>query len=264
MVARRVSVAMLATAGLLGAVWAAQSNADGQASSRPSAKALAGDAAGEGEHMDQSGDSAWLENVWQSCTCPQKPCSLAGSDLLVLPGCLARKLLDPSAQLGQGPVGLAVFAVFLAVLTRQTVKGSRESWRLAFALFLILFLGTTIFSSFDVLPGFFQSPFDLVNFVLIFVASAFLAGVFAFWTRYMLDLLAVIGGAALAAQLAASMEEESMRMLLIVVVGMAGGVWLHWWRDHRQKPPPAPVGKQGQPASHRTADAKVSKEKASD
>lgn len=76
-----------------------------------------------------------------------------------------------------------------------------------------------------------------------------------FWTRYMLDLLVVIAAASLAALLAASVDEEVFRMFLIIATGIAGGLWLYWWRDHRDKKkapadgrmPPAGDGGSGTP-----------------
>ena len=156
---------------------------------------------------------------------------------------------------------------------RQTALGYRKNLRLSFALFLTLFLGMTMFG-FSALLGVSTSTLGVlgvstlgVEFTMILLVSAFSGGVLAFWTKYLLDLLAVAAGASLLAILThltpAFADLQSLRMPLIVVAGIAGGLWLHWWRDHRQKRQ-APAGGQDQPAAHGTADTKASKGRAND
>lgn len=230
-----VGVLVLAVAGLLGAAWAAEPEVEateGQVSGVPSAEAVATDVAPEPMQSGQRDEGEGL----LSEACRHKTCSFASSTLFNLPGCFA-KLLDPCIH-GGGAVSLAVFAVFFAVLMRQTAIGYRQNWPLSFALFLILFLGATILNIF-VLPeatmfNLFEAS-KLDEFVTIFFASAFFAGVLAFWTRYLLDLLAVVAAASFVALLASTDLLESVQMTLIVATGIAGGIWLYWWRDLRQK-----------------------------
>ena len=228
-----VGVLVLAVVGVLGAAWAAQPDVEGvegQVSSGPSAEAATADA---GPEPMESGQGGGVEEMLKACQ--SKTCSFASStfSFIKLPGCLA-KLLDPCAH-GDGEISLAIFAIFFAVLTRQTVIGYRQDWRLSFALFLILFLGTTVLNIFVLTDPWFDFLKATIvgEFAMIFLVSAFFAGVLAFWARYLLDLLAVVASASFVALL--PIELPSVQMPLIVATGIAGGVWLHWWRDHRKK-----------------------------
>ena len=246
---RRAGVLVLVVVGLLGAAWAAQPHADRQVFSCQSAEASDGDVAPEQPHP-HGWFQEWFRGVRDQCACRDETGTIVSRSVFVLPGCLAKNLLNACDH--SGPVGFVILAVFVAVLMRQTALGYGKNLRLSFALFLVLFLGTTIFG-FSVLGFELLAASDLVKFVMIFLATAFFGGVLAFWTRYLLDLLAVAAGASLLVLLT---DLESIRMPLIVVAGIAGGLWLHWWRDHRQKPQ-APS-----PRTIRMADAKASKERA--
>lgn len=248
---RRAGVVVLVVVGLLGAAWAAQPHADRQVFSCQSAEGLAADAAPE-----QSRLRGWFEGVLDRCACRND------RSLFALPGCFAKNLLDPCNRSDSGPVSLVILAVFFAVLMRQTALGYRKNLRLSFALFLILFLGATVFSFTVVRKGDFLDALE-ADFLLILLASAFFGGVLAFWTRYVLDLLVVAAGASLLAFLTLRADLQSIRTPLIVVAGIAGGLWLHWRRDHRQKRQ-ASAGGQDQPAAHGTAYTKASKERAND
>ena len=235
---QRVGVALLAAVGLFGAAWAAQPGPDGPSSN---AKALA-----EDDARGRSNPSAWVDKLrgeLDQCSCGNKQSLLGNDSLIALPGCLVKKLFDPCAHDGVGLVGLVTLAVFFAVLTRQTTLGYRRNWRLSFALFLVLFLGTTIFDAF-VFPS---SGTNLLTaeFMIILLASAFFGGVLAFWARYLLDLLAVAAGVFLVALPTHFILPHGMPMVM-VAAGMAGGVWLHWWRDHREKPRDPASGSSGQ------------------
>ena len=243
-----VGVLVLAVAGLLGAAWAAEPEVEateGQVSGVPSAEAVATDVAPEPMQSGQRDEGEGL----LSEACRHKTCSFDSSTLFNLPGCFA-KLLDPCVH-GGGAVSLAVFAVFFAVLMRQAAIGYRQNWPLSFALFLVLFLGATLLNIF-VLPeatmfNFFEAS-KLDEFVTIFFASAFFAGVLAFWTRYLLDLLVVVAGASFVALLASTdLLQSSVQMPLIVATGIAGGVWLYWWRDLRLKSKAPAAGGGGNP-----------------
>ena len=254
--ARQAGVVVLVVVGLLGAAWAAQPHADRQVFSCQSAEALDGDAAPE-----PSGPHGWLQGVWDECGCEGETRSIV-SRLFVLPRCFSKNLLFPCDHNGSAPVGFVILAVFFAVLMRQTALGYRKNLRLSFALFLTLFLGTIMFG-FSLLGVELLAVSNLVKFIMILLVSAFLGGVLAFWTRHLLDLLAVAAGASLLAILTDLTDLPSIRTPLIVVAGIAGGLWLHWWRDHRRKRQ-ASVGGQDQPAAHGTADTKASKERAND
>ena len=240
--ARQAGVVALVVVGLLGAAWAAQPHADRQVFSCQSAEALDGDAAPE-----PSGPHGWLQGVWDECGCEGETRSIV-SRLFVLPRCFSKNLLFPCDHNGSAPVGFVILAVFFAVLMRQTALGYRKNLRLSFALFLTLFLGTVVFDLTVVRNGDFSDALG-ADFLLILLVSAFLGGVLAFWTKYLLDLLAVAAGTSLLAILTDLTDLQSIRTPLIVVAGIAGGLWLHWWRDHRQKPQ-APASGQGQPAAH--------------
>lgn len=244
---RRVFVVALALLGC-GVVWADEAIVDGQAPNDPTVWALALEAAAE--PMDQSRQRWWIEQAWRSCACPGQECSRAVIDLFALPQCLTNKILSPCDDCGRDKVvGLAVLAVGFAVLAQQAAKGYRRHWHLSFALFLILFLGTTVFSFFPLAAGSTETAnLGLPEFAYILFASAFLAGVLAFWTRYMLDLLAVIAVASLAAILAMDLPSSIGRTLLIVGTGVVGGAWLYWWRECRKKPA-APADGQAPPAA---------------
>ena len=244
--ARRAGVVVFVVVGLLGAAWAAQPHADRQVFSCQSAEALDGDAAPE-----PSGPHGWLQGVWDECGCEGETGSIV-SRLFVLPRCFSKNLLFPCDRNGSGAVGFVILAVFFAVLMRQTALGYRKNLRLSFALFLTLFLGTAVFDLTVVRNGDFSDALE-ADFLLILLVSAFLGGMLAFWTKYLLDLLAVAAGASLLAILThftpSFTDLQSIRTPLIVVAGIAGGLWLHWWRDHRQKPQASASG-QGQPAAH--------------
>ena len=149
---------------------------------------------------------------------------------------------QPNAEGGELRVliVMASLVVGVAVLTRQTVLGyGKKNWRLAFALFLVLFLGATVLPSVLELDLFEGSPFDSdwEKFAVILFASAFLAGVFAFWTRYLLALVPVIAGAVLVALVVSSFGITKITIKevpVIVVAGIAGGAWFHWWLDRRK------------------------------
>ena len=248
--ARRAGVVVLVVVGLLGAAWAAQPHPDRQVFSCQSTEASDGDAAPE-----QSGPQGWFQGVWDECRCRDKTGKIVSPSLFVLPRCFSKNLLFPCDHNGSAPVGFVILAVFFAVLMRQTALGYRKNLRLSFALFLTLFLGMTMFG-FSALLGVSTSTLGVlgvstlgVEFTMILLVSAFSGGVLAFWTKYLLDLLAVAAGASLLAILTDLTDLQSIRTPLIVVAGIAGGLWLHWWRDHRQKPQASASG-QGQPAAH--------------
>lgn len=225
---QRVSALLLAAAGLIGAAWAAHPGVDGPASN---AEALAGNGMGE-----RSAPGAWIQKMLGElgrCSCAEETGPLANNSLLTIPGCFVKKLFDPCAYDGVGAVGLVILAVFFAVLTRQTALGYRRNWRLSFALFLVLFLGTTIFDAFVLAP---EASILEVEFVTIFFASAFFGGVLAFWTTYLLDLLAVAAGVSLVTLLAHFIPLPGLWMPVVVAAGIVGGAWLHWWRDLRENP----------------------------
>lgn len=196
------------------------------------------------ESMDQSGQRLWIADAWSSCTAlPEAESSPMGSGLFTLPSCLFGKIFKPcAAECGRDKaVSLAILVVCFAMLTQQTAKGYRKHTRLSVVLFLILLLGTTVFSVFDFVSGSSGPRLpQLLEFAYTLFTSAFFAGVLAFWTKYMLDLLAVIAAAALVALLVHSMGlPGTIGMPVIVGTGVGGGVWLYWWREYRQKPVPA-------------------------
>ena len=224
----------------LGVAWAAQSNVDGTSSELPV------------EASERPGRPQWLFSIVDACR--TEGC-YEGSALLGLPGCFVRKVFHPCSYKslngdgdpnddgasggevsggeasGGGEVGLAIFAVLFAVLTRQAVKGYRDNWRLSFALFLILFLGITVFGLYAIDRT--SEIWGSADFVVILFASAFLAGVLSFWTMYMLYLVPIVAGGSLVALVssAGGSWPEEIRLLLIAATGLAGGVWLYWWRE---------------------------------
>ena len=144
---------------------------------------------------------------------------------------------------GAPPVAIATLVVCLAVLTRQAAMAYRQSWRISFSLFLILFLGTTVFDVFiptgDVV-AFLAIDSYLAKLVVIFLASMFFGGVLVFWAKRMLYLLPVIAGASLVTiftplLIPGASQSHGIHLLLLVAAGIAGGLWLYWWRDCRRK-----------------------------
>lgn len=248
--AQRVGVAVIVVVGLLGGAWAAQPHADRQVFSCQSTEASDGDVAPEQPHP-RGWFQEWFRGVRDQCACRDRTGAIVSRSLFALPGCLAKNFLDTCNRSDRSDsrlAGLVILAVFSAVLMRQTALGYRQNWRLSFALFLTLFLGITIFGVSTLGVELLAVP-NLVNFIMIFFVSVCLGGVLAFWARYLLNLLVVAAGASLLAFLIDLADLKSMQIPLIVVVGIAGGLWLHWWRDRRQKPQ-APVGRQGPPAAH--------------
>ena len=135
-------------------------------------------------------------------------------------------------------IATAIFVVCLAVLTLQTAIGYRGHLRLSLALFLVLFLAATVFDAVDFagpLMGETNIDSDWSRFTVILVATAFLGGVLAFWTRYLLDLFPVIAVASFIVLLASIEMLQGVRVLLMISAGVAGGGWLYWWREHRRK-----------------------------
>ena len=237
---RRVYAIVLLTAGLVGAAWAVPALADVQVTEGQSTEALAAAAAAEPPTNPARRGlfGSWTEDILKKCEC-EGGCTRDTAALFSLPGCLARDLLNPCVLCEQGNRGaleLALLAVVLAVLTSQAVSGYRRTWRVSFALFLVLFLGATVFDMFigsDDHEGGVSWP---EAFATIFFVSVLFAGVLAFWGKYMLELLVVIAGASMVGVFAAHLEVlQSVQTPLAVAVGVAGGVWLHWWRDHRDK-----------------------------
>ena len=192
--------------------------------------------------------------------CEANGCQPDSSVLFTLPGCIVRKVvLDPCFHSndaennnngdGGGAAGLAILTVLFAVLARQAVVGYRKNWRLSFALLLVLFLGTTIFGLLPIGSAFELS--DPIEFVVIFFASAFLAGVLAFWTVYMLYLVPVVAAGSLVALLSNVggngflIQSEELRLFLIAATGLAGGAWLYWWREVLPERKKKTINKQG-------------------
>lgn len=235
MTARRCPrVLMLAMVALLGAAWAAQSNADGPAVGSPSAKSSAEDPSVP--NGSQSAQGSCIEEAWAECA-DMASCSVSGaaSALFTLPGCIAKDLLDPCNGCAGKAISLVTLVVCFAALTRQAAMAYRQNWRLSFAMFLILFLGTTISVVFFSVPEPLEGVSDVpVTLVTIIFAGAFLAGVLAYWAKYLLDLLAVMAAASLVAPFAPDAESPYERTALIVTMGVIGGLWLYWWRDHRR------------------------------
>lgn len=231
---RCLRVLMLAMVALLGSAWAAQSNADGPAVGSLLAKGSAGDLSLP--NGSQSAQGSCIEKAWAECA-KVGSCSVSGgaSALFTLPGCIAKDLLDPCNGCAGNAISLVTLVVCFAVLTRQAAMAYRQNWRLSFALFLILFLGTTISVVFFSVPEPLEGASGvLATLVAITFAGVFLAGVLAYWTKYLLDLLAVMAAASLVAPFAPDVESPYERTALIVMMGVAGGLWLYWWRDHRR------------------------------
>ena len=147
--------------------------------------------------------------------------------------------LGPALAEDAASVAIATLVVCcFAVLTRQAAIAYRQNWRISFSLFLILFLGTTVFDVFipkgDVL-AFLAIDSYMVKLAVIFLTSMLSGGVLVFWAKGMLYLLPVIAGASLVALLASFGKSHDIQVLLLVAAGIAGGLWLYWWRDCRRK-----------------------------
>ena len=192
----------------------------------------------------------WTKELLQHCDgrCSAAPDNQtaqnrSGLSFFAYPGCLVSKLLDAcNFQDGGAPIGIAIFVIIFAVLTRQAIIGYLQASRLSFALFLLVFFAAvggyfTILDTSEIAE--LDSP--IFGFAVVVFAGVFLAGVLSFWTKYLLDLLAVVVLAVLLvgfislASLDSSDEAHYplLRDLLGVVTGMAGGVWLYWWREIR-------------------------------
>ena len=239
-VAIKVLRAVLFAASAFGAAgWAAERDADeripdGQA--EPSAPVDGPGLAEQTGSVDE--DKCLLQELLANCRSCSETGANEAADLMNMahiPGCFMRQILDPCGGAGWlgASVGLAIFVVLVAVLMRQAIIGYRE-WRLSFACFLIVFLA----GSFG-----FWGGFSLGGFVGLVFASAFLAGMLSFWLKYMLDLLAVVVAALVVAGLVQFGDPMApWHVPLAGAVGLASGVWLHWWRDHRKKKQPAGGG----------------------
>lgn len=161
-----------------------------------------------------------------------------GLSFFACPSCIASNLLDScNFQDSSAPVGIAIFVIVFAVLMRQAIMGYREGWRLSFALFLIGFFAavTGYFKISETFPDV-KPDLPIFGFVMVVFASALFAGVLSFWTKYLLDLLAVVLLAVLLVGFTSlgDINNSLLRDSLGVVTGVAGGVWLHWWRDVRK------------------------------
>lgn len=258
-----VALFVAAGLGLAGAGWAALSGSGEQAfdeqpfDEQPREK---GAEAAESEPRQQK-DSAdaetgeglvkWAEELLQHCDgrCSASPNNQtdpnkSGLSFFAYPGCLVSKLLDVCNFQGSGAeIGIAIFVIIFAVLTRQAIIGYLQALRLSFALFLLVFFAAVggYFKIHDISEiAELDSP--IFGFAVVVFASLFLAGVLSFWTKYLLDLLAVVLLAVLFVGLMALASLDSpdeaiypplLRDLLGVVTGMAGGVWLYWWREIR-------------------------------
>ena len=244
--------------GLAGAGWAAPSGGGEQAfDEQPREKGVEAAEAEPGQQKDSAdaetgeGLVKWAKELLQHCDgrCSAAPNNQTdpnrtGLSFFAYPGCLVSKLLDAcNFQDGGAPIGIAIFVIIFAVLTRQAIIGYLQASRLSFALFLLVFFAAvggyfTILDTSEIAE--LDSP--IFGFAVVVFASLFLAGVLSFWTKYLLDLLAVVLLAVLFVGLMALASLDSpdeaiypplLRDLLGVVTGMAGGVWLYWWREIR-------------------------------
>lgn len=157
-----------------------------------------------------------------------------------LVGCLGPALPEEAASVAIVAIATLMVCCF-AVLTRQAAIAYRQHWRISFGLFLILYLGT-VFDVFIPTDGllalldFLAKDSYMVKFVVIYLASVLSGGVLVFWAKGMLYLLPVIAGASLVALLALLLiKSQDIQVLSLVAAGIAGGLWLYWWRDCRRK-----------------------------
>ena len=241
-IVRQVAISSILCAALLGAVgWAAELNADEQT---PDGQAVETPVPASGPgHAERNGsldDGKFpLQELLANC---RRPCrgsaANEASEWMRAPRVvsrMARQILDPRGEVDQlgTTVVFAIFVVLVAVLTQQAIIGYRE-WRLSFACFPIVFLLGFFGFQADGLPDWFWLVF----------ASAFFAGVLSFWLKYMLELLATVGAALVVVSLVRlGYPEASWHILFAAAAGVAGGVWLHWWRgDRRRRKPPAGDG----------------------
>lgn len=157
---------------------------------------------------------------------------------LAYPSSIVSNLLDTrSLQDSDAPVGIAIFVIIFAVLIRQAITGYREGWRLSFALFLIgFFAAVTGYCKISEVFQTMKLDFPIFVFVMVVFVCALFAGVLSFWTKYLLDLLAVVLLAVLLVGLIylGDINNSLLRDSLGVVTGVVGGVWLYWWRDVRK------------------------------
>lgn len=204
----------------------------------------------------------WIDQLSQHCG---ERCSAAPDDqttqnrydlsFFAYPSCLVSKLFDVcNLQDSDAAIGIAIFVIIFAVLTRQAIIGYLQMWRLSFALFLAVFF-SAVAGYFTILgtPEIVKLDSPIFGFAVLVFASVFFAGVLSFWTKYMLDLLAVVL-LAMVLVLLDSLDETNplLRDSLSVVTGMAGGVWLYWWREirsNRKRRQPADGRKTLSPAS---------------
>ena len=257
-------VVLFAVVGLADVGWAESSNGGEQAQDVQYEERETETAESESAQRKDSASGCQLakrfDELLQRCNqrCPvasggRSAQNWAGLSFFAYPGCLVSTLLDVCNFQGSGAwVGIVIFVIIFAVFTRQAIMGYRKGWRLSFALFLIVF--------FLAVTGYFvfTEPVtnkDIPRFLMLVLASVFFAGVLSFWTKYMLDLLAVVLLAVLLVGLVSLADTDNslwqdwlgvVTGIAAVLTGIVGGVWLYWWRDvrpNRKKPQPTEGGK---------------------
>lgn len=240
---------LFAVIGLTAIGWAASPDGEEQAQDRQCGEGGTEVAESESAQQNDSAGGRELERRIKELLRPCKERCFAASDSLPVrnstglsffacPSCIVSNLLDANNFQGSdAPVGIAIFVIVFAVLMRQAIMGHREGWRLSFALFLIgFFAAVTGYSEISETIQDAGADLPIFGFVMVVFASALFAGVLSFWTKYLLDLLAVVLLAVLLVGLIylGDINNSLLRDSLGVVTGVAGGVWLHWWRDVRK------------------------------